>query len=204
MSAATTASSENLFPVWPSGTPGEPPETSRKPDPDAELMLQAARGSDPAFAKLLQNHQHALVNFFTRMGAHHDGEDLAQETFVRVYRYRSQYRASARFSTFLYHLARNVWADRGRKIIRMERLNAEYEHDVRVQETTPPEPGANGVDVQSALDQLSPKLREVIVLNFYQGLRYQEVADVLEIPLGTVKSRINLAITALKEILNER
>jgi RNA polymerase sigma-70 factor (ECF subfamily) len=59
------------------------------------------------------------------------------------------------------------------------------------------------IDVEAALNQLSPKLREVIVLNIYQGLRYQEVADVLEIPLGTVKSRINLALTALKEILHE-
>jgi RNA polymerase sigma-70 factor (ECF subfamily) len=60
------------------------------------------------------------------------------------------------------------------------------------------------VDVEAALDRLSPKLREVIVLNVYQGLRYQEVADVLGIPLGTVKSRINLALAALKEILHER
>jgi RNA polymerase sigma factor (sigma-70 family) len=59
------------------------------------------------------------------------------------------------------------------------------------------------VDIEAALDRLSPKLREVIVLNIYQGLRYQEVADVLEIPLGTVKSRINLALTALKEILDD-
>jgi len=60
------------------------------------------------------------------------------------------------------------------------------------------------VDIEAALDRLSPKLREVIVLNIYQGLRYQEVADVLEIPLGTVKSRISLALAALKEILHER
>ena len=204
MPVATTESSENLFPVSPAGSAGESPQVSRRPDPDADLMVQAAHGSDEAFAKLLRNHQHALVNFFARMGATHDGEDLAQVTFVRVYRYRRQYRPSARFSTFLYHLARHVWADRGRKILRMERLNAEYEQDLRVQENAPLEPTANGVDVQTALDQLSPKLREVIVLNFYQGLRYQEVADVLEIPLGTVKSRINLAIAALKEILNER
>jgi RNA polymerase sigma-70 factor (ECF subfamily) len=204
MSAATTDSSENLLPRSPAGNEGESVEALRRPDPDAELMTQAANGSNEAFAKILRNHQHALVNFFARMGATHDGEDLAQETFVRIYRYRKQYRPSARFSTFLYHLARHVWADRGRKILRMERLNAEYEQDLRVQENSAPEPAGRGVDVQAALDQLSPKLREVIVLNFYQGLRYQEVADVLEIPLGTVKSRINLAIAALKEILNER
>jgi RNA polymerase sigma-70 factor (ECF subfamily) len=51
---------------------------------------------------------------------------------------------------------------------------------------------------------LSPKLREVVVLNVYQGLRYQEIADVLEIPLGTVKSRLNLALTALRESLDAK
>ena len=55
----------------------------------------------------------------------------------------------------------------------------------------------------AALQKLPPKLREAIVLNVYQRLRYQEVADVLGIPLGTVKSRINLALAALKEILHE-
>ncbi len=67
----------------------------------------------------------------------------------------------------------------------------------------PGRPGENA-DLEAALDRLSPKLREVIVLNIYQGLRYQEVADVLGIPLGTVKSRINLALAELKEILHER
>jgi RNA polymerase sigma-70 factor (ECF subfamily) len=60
------------------------------------------------------------------------------------------------------------------------------------------------LDIEAALDQLSPKLREVVVLNIYQGLRYQEVADVLQIPLGTVKSRLNLALAALKQSLHER
>jgi len=55
--------------------------------------------------------------------------------------------------------------------------------------------------VQAALERLSPKLREVIVLNVYQGLRYHEVAAVLGVPLGTVKSRINLALQKLREVL---
>jgi RNA polymerase sigma-70 factor (ECF subfamily) len=59
------------------------------------------------------------------------------------------------------------------------------------------------MDVQAALNRLSPKLREVLVLNVYQGLQYQEIADVLEIPLGTVKSRINLALQELRGIFNE-
>ncbi|MFZ4765118.1 MAG: RNA polymerase sigma factor [Roseimicrobium sp.] len=172
-------------------------------DPDVLLMLEVAQGSENAFTALVRNHQQALVNFFARMGASPDSEDLAQETFVRLFRYRLQYRPAARFTTFLYHLARNVWADRGRKIVRMERLASEMQHEVAVASQCTPERGVASADVELALSKLSPKLREVIVLNIYQGLRYQEVADVLGIPLGTVKSRIHLALTALKELLHE-
>lgn len=169
-------------------------------DPDVTLMLEVAKGSEAAFAELVGRHQNLLLNFFVRMGALSHGEDLVQETFVRLFRYRQRYRPSARFSAFLYHLARNVWADHGRKIIRMDRLAAEYE---KVSQEPPrSEPPGAGLDVQHALEQLSPKLREVIVLNIYQGLRYQEIADALGIPLGTVKSRINLALSALREILH--
>lgn len=168
------------------------------------LMLEAARGSEAAFSELVRRHQNPLLNFFARMGALSDCEDLMQETFVRLFHYRQRYRPAARFTTFLYHLARNVWADRGRKIIRLERLSAEFKNEVEIANQRVPDRPGEAVDIERALDRLSPKLREVIVLNIYQGLRYQEVADVLEIPLGTVKSRINLALAALKEILNER
>ena len=172
-------------------------------DPDVMIMLEVATGSEKAFTHLVQRHQQALLNFFIRMGASSDGEDLVQETFLRVYRFRVQYRPSARFTTFLYHLARNVWADRGRRIVRFERLASVLEREVSIVQQPVPEPRVPRDDVEAALAELSPKLREVIVLNIYQGLRYQEVADVLEIPLGTVKSRINLALSALKKSLRD-
>ena len=178
--------------------------TEAEADPEVALMLEVARGNERAFTTLVRTHQQPLVNFFTRMGASSDCEDLVQETFVRLFRYRSQYRPAARFMTFLYHLARNVWADRGRKIMRLERLAAAYETELQIAGNAAPERSKDTVDIEAALGRLSPKLREVVVLNIYQGLRYQEVADVLGIPLGTVKSRINLAFTALKEILDAR
>lgn len=170
-------------------------------DPDVALMLRVGSGDEAAFAALVHRHQQPLLNFFARMGAATDGDDLVQETFVRLYRYRAHYRPAARFVTFLYHLARHVWADRGRKLGRYKRLVTAWEAEsLGDGPSAPPCPGRT-MDVQAALDRLSPKLREVIVLNVYQGLRYQEVADVLGIPLGTVKSRINLALAALKESL---
>lgn len=171
--------------------------------PDARLMARAGEGSQEAFSEIVHRHQKILLNFFVRMGASHDGEDLVQETFVRLYKYRSRYQPTARFSSFLYHLARNVWADQGRRSARSERLSLHLRDFGTEAGVVEDRRQGEGADVEAALDRLSPKLREVIVLNIYQGLRYQEVADALGIPLGTVKSRINLALNALKEILHE-
>ena len=194
---ATACTESNEFPASGSGGEGDF-------DIDAALMHQTAAGSEASFATLVGRHQKSLLNFFVRMGAYSDGEDLVQETFVRLYRYREKYQSSARFSAFLYHLARNVWADHGRKSARIERLSDSLRDLGHGQEQAPENRRGDHRDVEAALEKLSPKLREAVVLNIYQGLRYQEVADALGIPLGTVKSRINLALNALKEILHEK
>jgi len=171
--------------------------------PDIQLMREVAAGSETAFAELIHRHQNGLLNFFVRMGVYNDAEDLVQETFVRVWKARGRYRPDAKFTTFLYVLARNVWADRGRKAKMRKRLEDSLKTDAEIGGgvTLPVSPA--GLDVQEALDRLSPKLRDVIVLNVYQGLQYQDIADVLDIPLGTVKSRINLAIRELREMFDE-
>ncbi len=182
------------------------PATAAAPalDADAALMMAVGGGSEPAFVELVRRHQNPLLNFFARMGASSDREDLVQETFVRLFRYRLRYQPSARFTTFLYVLARHVWADRGRKIVRLERLSSQFEAEMEIASQRARPDTSERIDVDAALACLSPKLREVIVLNIYQGMRYQEVADVLAIPLGTVKSRINLALNALREIIHAR
>jgi len=168
---------------------------------DIELMQRARHGDREAFATIVRRHQNPLVNFFRRMGVPiTEAEDLAQTTFLRVYAYRKRWRPTGKFTSFLYVLARHVWTDMVRKSARTPRAN-----EPAVAEATAP--GANDaadarMDVQSALVELSDKLRSVVVLNLYQGLKYQEIADVLDIPLGTVKSRMHLALKQLKEILD--
>ena len=201
MFASTALFPDSLVPVTPAEAVA-PADNPAVVDPDAELMREVAAGDEAAFVQLVQRHQRPLLNFFARMGVSSDGEDLVQETFVRLFRYRRSYRPSARFTTFLYVLARNVWADRGRRVVRLERLASHLEREMEIA-TQPERPGASeSIDVDAALSRLSPKLREVVVLNIYQGMRYQEVADVLGIPLGTVKSRLNLALTELRQIIH--
>ncbi len=172
-------------------------------DPDVQLMLEVAAGSGTAFEQLIHRHQNGLLNFFVRMGVYNDAEDLVQETFVRVYKARKRYRPVAKFTTFLYLLARHVWADCGRKLKRCQRLEQSLQTDAVIGGGVAFPVSSSGMDVQEALNRLSPKLRETIVLNIYQGLQYQEIADVLKIPLGTVKSRISLALQELRGIFDE-
>lgn len=181
-----------------------PPEPAAEQDPDATLMLLAARGDDAAFGRLVERHQRPLLNFFLRSGADNESEDLVQKTFVRLYLYRDRYRPVARFVTFLYHLARNVWIDETRAMGRKRRLfNALREEEWPGGQTGPASPSGAAMDAATALASLSQKLRDVVVLHIYQGLRYQEIAEVLGIPEGTVKSRMNLAMNALRKALHE-
>ncbi|MBP7830881.1 MAG: RNA polymerase sigma factor [Kiritimatiellae bacterium] len=174
-------------------------------EPDDFELMRLVRGGDPeAMACLVRRHQGPLLNFFRRMGACTDAEDAVQETFIRVYNYRDRYRPTAKFTTFLYTVARHVRNDLLRKVMRrealVERISAEPE-------ATPPAPGPGGVawrlDIHAALARLPEKLRGVVVLGVYQGLRQEEIAAVLGIPLGTVKSRMFNALERLKEIFDE-
>ncbi|MBN2711743.1 MAG: sigma-70 family RNA polymerase sigma factor [Planctomycetes bacterium] len=169
---------------------------------DVEAMLRVARGDREAFGELIDRHQNALLNFFRRMGAStHEGEDLAQETFLRLYSWRERYEPKAKFTTFFYTLARHVWADHLRKEMRSPKtsggeLSTEMPH---------PESGSGAaelnLDIKAALAKISEKLRSVIVLNVYHGLQYKEIAEVLDIPEGTVKSRMFLGLRELRKYL---
>jgi RNA polymerase sigma-70 factor (ECF subfamily) len=198
-----SASSFDDFVGFPVILPSYTEENSDVNDVDVALMQCVAKGDHAAFETLVKKHQKPLLNFFVRMGAYSDSEDLVQNTFIRLYRYRERYQPTAKFTTFLYVLAYRVWADLGRKTQRNERLSASLQTEVETTHQHAAESSLPAIDVEAALDKLSEKLRHVIVLNFYQGLRYQEIADVLNVPLGTVKSRINLAINALREQFHE-
>lgn len=167
---------------------------------DIELMQRARRGDRAAFAGIIRRYQAPLLNFFRRMGVSYDeGEDLVQETFLRVFSYRKRWRPTGKFTSFLYVLARHAWVDMVRKSSRTPQPDDLAAHDAVGVDA----PSADArMDVQQALTTLSEKLRSVVVLNVYQGLKYQEIAEVLDIPLGTVKSRMHLAIRQLREQLD--
>lgn len=178
------------------------------PDTDAldvADMQATANGDRAAFDRILLRHQDFLVNFFRRLGACQGmAEDLTQETFVRLYKWRTRYRPAARFVTFLFTLARHAWADaqrkRGRRIAMATAWDPEF-HD-RGKEETPHHDLR--LDMQDALLQLEEGQRMVVLLNTFEGLSYAEVGTALGIPEGTVKSRMFHAMRKLRAYLSEK
>jgi len=171
---------------------------------DEELMSLCAQGDKAAFNTLVRKYQFELLNFFSRMGDYKGAEDLTQETFLRLYRYRNRYKPSAKLKTFLYLLARRAWIDHcrasGRRRERYEEYRREQELHAPSAEPLLEEARAR---VEAALNELSEEMRMVVVLSVYQGFKYREIAEMLEIPLGTVKTRMHNALKRLRRLLED-
>ena len=173
---------------------------------DAALMHRVRADDRDAFAVLVRRHEKMLLNFFARSGVQYDCEDLVQQTFLRLYRYRNRYVATAKFTTFLFLLARQVWIDELRRRKRRERLaeGLSAEPHPEFAESAAVEAGAaGGMDLERALAMLPESLRQVVELGVYQDLPYAEVAEILKIPVGTVKSRMFSALAKLRTFLEK-
>ena len=144
-----------------------------------------------------------LLNFFWRQGVSvSEGEDLVQETYLRLWKYRADYRPTAKLSTFLFLMARQVRIDALRRQTRRADREMRWGEDRPTAEG--PRTGGEREDVRWAVAQLSEPLRDVVELGVFQDLPYADVADILGIPVGTVKSRMSNALKKLKEIFDER
>ncbi len=180
------------------------PDPSNLPLEDTALMLAAAGGDLTAFEDLVRRHQRGLVNFFMRLGASSHAEDLTQETFVRLFKFRHRYTPSARFTTFLYTVARHAWYDTLRKWKRQDEGLARYQTEEAARGDERLEPRERrAAEVRAAVERLPEKLRLVVTLSVYEGFDYETIGRIAGIPVGTVKSRIFLATRRLKEWLND-
>ena len=143
-----------------------------------------------------------LLNFFWRQGvSYSEGEDLVQETYLRLWKYRSEYRPAAKLSTFLFLMARQVRVDALRRQTRRENREETWGKE---QPMTEVPRLCEREDVRWAVSRLSDPLREVVELGVFQDLPYAEVAEILGIPVGTVKSRMSNALKKLKEAFDEQ
>ena len=158
---------------------------------DDELLMAEAKKSEKK-----------LLNFFVRHGvSQSESEDLVQETYLRLWNYRKAYQRTARLSTFLFLIARQVRIDALRRRFRRETREESWMAE-RPEEEPPRTYGAKE-DALWAVAQLSEPLREVVELGVFRELPDAEVGEMLGIPVGTVKSRMSNALKRLKEIFDE-
>jgi RNA polymerase sigma-70 factor (ECF subfamily) len=171
---------------------------------ERKLVIQAQGGDRNAFSELVRTHAQGVMRVVFRMcGDGQIAEDAAQETFIRAWANLASFRADASLRNWLYRIALNAATDMLRKERRI------LPGDADELQLTDPNPGPEGVYersertllVQRAVQSLPDASRAVLVLKEYEGLSYHEIADALDIPIGTVMSRLNYARRLLKEKL---
>ncbi len=156
---------------------------------------------DLALMEKARQYEKKLMNFFWRLGvSYHWSQDYVQETYIRLWKYRRTYQETAKLSTFLFLMARQVRIDALRKAIRREKREQKYEEDRPPRHISDP---CTRDDVRWAVAQLSEPLREVVELGVFQDLPYAEISKILSIPEGTVKSRMFNALRKLRKIMHE-
>ena len=193
-----------------------PAEVPREPvrvieDPDRDLVARWQGGDETAFEQLVRLHEKKVYRLLLRMmGSHEEAQDVAQETFLSLHRHGHRFRGEARFSTFVYRVASNAALNRrrtlGRNRARLQKLQTrQAAGDDLPQGPRDPEDATGGVElsaaVREALETLKPALRMPVLLYDIEGLAYGEIAEVLGVAEGTVKSRIHRARQALRQQL---
>ncbi|MBN2423800.1 MAG: sigma-70 family RNA polymerase sigma factor [Calditrichaceae bacterium] len=178
---------------------------------DEELIARFQQGDNYAFDLLVIRYKDPLLNYVFRfLGDRTDAEDIVQETFYRLYKNKHYYKEIAKFSTWIYTIAGNLAKTELRKRKRRNLFSINYymstdkDYDLPDDQTSP-EKDANTIItddiIQQSVDKLSPKFKQVIILRDIQGFSYEEISDIIKIPLGTVKSRVNRARLKLQEDL---
>ena len=169
-------------------------------DSDTALVARVIANDDRgAFELLVRRHQSAVRNFLRRL-ARNDAEranDLAQETFIKMYQGLHSFRGTARFTTWLFRIAYHTFLNdqRGRH------ANEEFNDDEHGSVADTTAHTADALDVDRALERLSVRQRAVFDLHYKKGMTHSEIAEALELPLGTIKSDLVRGHDKLKEWL---
>ncbi|MGI5820099.1 MAG: sigma-70 family RNA polymerase sigma factor [Armatimonadota bacterium] len=185
---------------------------------EIEMLVERARDGDrAAFGQLVDEYKDKIYNYVARMlNDPYEAEDVTQEAFLRAYRSLPRFRGASSFHTWLYRIASNLAIDVVRKRKRQEPTfsldqplesdEGEYERELPDESGGPEDRTSTRetrVAVRRAIMDLPEKLRDVMILYELQGEIYEDIAGILNVPLGTVKSRLFNARNRLKESLQE-
>jgi RNA polymerase sigma-70 factor (ECF subfamily) len=187
---------------------------------DEHLMLEFARGKEEAFAELVRRHQKGVLNYIFRMVQNRQiAEELTQEVFMALVKNAERYETLAKFTTYMYTIASNIVSKEWQRYRRRSRFfnltpflswskgdDDEYdplEHvgDERMNVLAEFQRGEISEAVNAALKHLPDHQREAFVLRRFQDLSYEEIAEITDSPIGTIKSRVVRAEQALRPLL---
>lgn len=185
------------------------------PPEDMELIERTRRGDREAFDELVRRYERQVYNLAYRLtGNYDDASDVVVEAFVRAFQGLHTFRGDAHFGTWLYRVVLNAFYDSRKRAkgpqhtVSLEQ-DLELEGDTLARQIEDTSPGPQELVeqrereqvLQRAINQLPPERRVLIVLYHFENLSYEEIAELLRLPVGTVKSRLNRARLALRELL---
>lgn len=174
---------------------------------EADCIARAQRGEVAAFSELVRRYQDRIYRFLVRMTrSPEDARELTQETFLSAYQAMARWRPDARWSTWLFRIARNQALDRLRRARHVEFVALdEALHEQLPADTPTPEAALQArqriAALEGALARLSVEHREILLLRDIEDMPYEDIAEVLDISLGTVKSRIARARAGLLQYM---
>jgi len=180
---------------------------------DEELILQFQQGNENAYIELVNRYKNKLINFtYNYLGDRDLAEDIVQETMLKLYEKRHYYKAIAKFSTWIYTIARNQANTELRKrkrrnisfLSQMTKNGKDFDLDSKSPDLINELQNTYlAKRINKAIQLLPEHFREVIVLRDIQGLSYEDIGLVMDAPLGTIKSRINRARIQLQAELHD-
>ena len=177
---------------------------------DKELILRFQQGDELAYVELVNRYRNRLINFVFRfVGSFEEAEDIVQDTFVKLYQKKDYYRPISAFSTWIFTIASNLAKTelrkrKRRKVSYLSQIGIEEkDFDIPVEDTTDEETVGEYTEsqIQGAIQSLQLHFRTALILRDIEELSYEEISKILDVPLGTIKSRINRARLQLQEKL---
>lgn len=181
---------------------------------DEDLVSRVQQGDKAAFDILVLRYQHKIVQLVNRyVKDHSEAQDVAQEAFIKAYRALGSFRGESAFYTWLYRIAINTAKN---YLVSRNRRNSDSQIDVQDAEAIENAPQLQGLDtperhllgeeiaktIQHAIEHLPEEMRVAIMLREFEGMSYEEIAEAMDCPVGTVRSRIFRAREAIDNKLN--
>ena len=173
---------------------------------DNQIMLKVRDGELDKLSILFERYNKMLFNFFLRLTKNRAiSEDLVQEVFLRMLKYRHTYRGDGKFTNWMFHISRNANVDFFKKQNREQKFTKNDPEPIS-QDSNPDESLEASQDVallRAALTKLSIEKREVLVLSRFHNMKYEDIAEIQDCQVGTIKARVHRAIKELRDIYFE-